>query len=510
MGRSRNKPAVRRAPRARTHATFPTREFYEALRACDYDQCRALATGDSPAAIFAASRLALRERRYLDIIGWLSAMQPASRADALERDVWLGAALGLTRDFVAGKQLLDRALRRLPKHDSLIEDAQYYRAAIAWVEHDHRTAEHIIAPQLQSKDASNRARSHIMLSWIAIRRYDVETHIRELEAALDEVESAPNRDELYPAAALLTLSVLCREISLPKALARVRTAYDSTRWNNGLAGERFQTARMLAWCDALEGNELGAFGRLRATTSMAPSEYWRVLCLLDRAQLAKQTGERAFAMDMLQEAHELASGLQWETTVGEERAALTVLAEMFASVDASISQRYLALHRSLSSVSAMLAYGGDPRVRAFEAYGSGMAQLHLGDRRGAEARLLEVWSIFNDFHYGWRRALCALGLFEATRKTEWLERASRCIAPWPRSWVARMVLTATTMAHRQPELPAVQRQVLELLQTGKRNAEIAAVLGRSPHTVRNHVAQLFKKYRVRTRAALAAASQDRG
>lgn len=506
MGRPRDKsPARRIAPRARSRG-FSAREFFKALRACDYDRCRELATGDSPAAIFAASRLAIRERRYLDVIGWLSGTQAASRADALERDVLLGAALGLTRDFVAGKRLLDDALQRLPKRGLLIEDARYYRAAIAWVEHDHRTAERVIAPNLVSEDPNRRAGAHIMLSWIAVRRYEIETHIRELEAALDETEDAPERDELYRAVPLLTLSVLCREISLPKTLARVRSVYDSTRWNNGIVREKFQTTRMLALCDALEGNELGAFGRLRVATSLAPSEFWRVMCLLDRAQLAKRTGERAFGMDMLHDAHELAAGLQWETTVGEERAALTVLAEMFASIDPSISQRYLALHRSLPNTSALLAYSSDPRARAFEAYGAGMAQLHLGDRTGAANLLLEVWSILNDFHYGWRAGLCALGLFEATGDPQWLERAARRVDPWPRSWVARMVATASASVRTQPELPAVQRQVLELLRAGKRNAEIAAVLGRSPHTVRNHVAQLFKTYGVRTRGELAAAA----
>jgi DNA-binding CsgD family transcriptional regulator len=46
--------------------------------------------------------------------------------------------------------------------------------------------------------------------------------------------------------------------------------------------------------------------------------------------------------------------------------------------------------------------------------------------------------------------------------------------------------------------------VLKLLLEGKRNAEIAAALKRSPNTVRNHIAEIFKIYGVTSRAALIA------
>ncbi len=508
MVRSRDKVATRRiAPRAR--ATFRESDFFRALRAADHDRCRELAQGNSPRAILAASRLAIRERRFIDVIGRLSGIKTGSATGALERDVLLGTALGLTRDFVAGKSLLDRALTRLPKRSPLTDDAQYYRASIAWAEHDHRTAESIIAPQLESPDPNNRARTHVLLSWVALRRCQVEKQVSELEAALDELDVAPERDEFYRANALLTLALLGRELNLPESRARVRSIYDSMLWNNGIALHRFQVTRFLATYDALEGNELGAFGRLRTAMQQAPTDYWRVFCLLDRARLAKQTGERAFALDLLLEADELAMGLQWGTTEDEERAALLVAAELFSDVDPSVSQRYLALSRSLTSkVSALLVYGSDPRVRAFEAYSAGVTQLNLGDRAAAATLLLEAWSIFNDFHYGWRAALCALGLFEATREARWLERADRCISPWPRSWIARLIASTIAATRSRIELPAVQRQVLELLRSGKRNAEIAAILGRSPHTVRNHIAQLFKAYGVTTRAALVASSHD--
>jgi DNA-binding CsgD family transcriptional regulator len=256
----------------------------------------------------------------------------------------------------------------------------------------------------------------------------------------------------------------------------------------------------------LEGDELSAFRRFKAAAALAPSEHWRVLCLLDRAFLAKQAGERAFFLDQLQEAHELASRLQWGDALDEERGALLVLAELYSEVEPSVAEQYLARFRSLASnVIPALAFGTDPRVRGFEAYSGGVAQLRLGNVEDAREPLLAAWAIFEDFGYRWRAALCALHLWETTGEEEWLERASRRIAPWPRSWIARQADAAKSQPHFElAAVPTAQRQVLDLLRSGKRNAEIAKVLGRSPHTVRNQVAQLFQTFKVGTRAELVA------
>jgi DNA-binding CsgD family transcriptional regulator len=486
---------------------FRAADFARALRRGEFSQCHVLLEGRSPDTQLAASRLALREGRYVEVVGSLSSLTVENRRQGLERDVLLGAALGNTRDFVAGRKLLDRAVRQLHRADDpLAEDANYYKASIAWIEHEHRDAEETITPQLYSRDPNNRARAHILLSWVAVRRQNVALQIEELQKALDELDSASEPEEYYRAKALFTLALWCRERHLPGIIARVRSVYDAMSWTDGLKVEHFQVTRMLAWADALEGNELAAFRRFRLATSLAPSDHWQVLSLLDRASLAQQTGERAFALDLLYEAHELASGLQWSEVVNEERSALLVLATLFSEVEPHIAQQYLARFRNLTTqVQPTLAYGGDPRVRGLEAYSAGLTNMRLGNSADAQELLLEAWSIFEDFDFQWRASLCALNLSEITGDERWLERAANRISAWPRSWIARKVFAATTRRSLQPRnLPNAQRQVLELLSSGKRNSEIARALGRSPHTVRNQVAQLFKTYGVKTRAELVA------
>jgi DNA-binding NarL/FixJ family response regulator len=55
-----------------------------------------------------------------------------------------------------------------------------------------------------------------------------------------------------------------------------------------------------------------------------------------------------------------------------------------------------------------------------------------------------------------------------------------------------------------------EREVLQLIAEGKKNAEIASIMNRSVHTVRNHRARLMRKLGVRSAAALVAAAAARG
>ena len=461
--------------------------------------------GEGYDAVLAGARLALREHRYLEIIGSLSEVpkDPAIRA---ERDVLLGAALGFTRDYVGGNRLIERALNDLPAGGAWHYDALHHKGLIAWMRQDYAVAEGVARLELESPEPNNRARARILLSWVALRRGEILRQVDELQKALDELDNAEVADQYFRANALLTLTLLCRELPLREVADRVRSIFDALPWTTGLELERFQVTRFLAAIDELDGNELAAFAGFRKAARLAPSEHWSVLCFLDRALLAKNTGEVAFATEQLQEAHEVAQRISWSDVSGEERSALLVLAQLFAHDDPPVAEQYLARFRSLrGSVIPILSYGTDPRVKGFEAYSQGVAWLRLGDSDEAKSALTEAWSIFEDFNYAWRASLCALALYEATGDRRWVQRASRKIDPWPHSWIARRVTEATsTSVLRLDRIPPAKRQVLELVRAGRRNSEIATALGRSPNTVRNQLSQLFQTFNVKTRAELVA------
>lgn len=485
--------------------TFDSAEFERLLKAADFERCHHYVDGLSTAeAVLASARLALRERRYLAVIGLLSDFEADCEQDHTAMEVYLGAALGSTRDYVAGQRHIDRALQNLLPEDPLYDDAYYYKSAIAWMQHDHVAAEEAANIQLRSTDANNRARAHIVLAWIAFRRGDVRRQVEELQHTLDEIEKAQQPDEYFRANALFALALLCRELPITDAAERVRHVYQTMAWTSGLALERFQVTRFLGGMDELSGNHLAAFREFKEAARLSPSEHWTIFCFLDRALLAKNTGETAFASEQLHEAHEIAQRVSWNDVAGEERSALLLLAELFADENPAISEQYLARFRTLgSSVIPMLSYASDPRVRGLQAYSEGTAWLRLGDTRQGEASLSEAWSIFDQYDHGWRAALCAVALFEATGDRRWMARAATKIAPWPNSWIAKRVSEAKAPSVVPIEnITPAKREVLELVRDGRRNADIAKRLGRSPNTVRNQMSQLYQIFDVSNRTEL--------
>jgi DNA-binding CsgD family transcriptional regulator len=486
---------------------FDAGEFDRAYAAADFDRCRQLvAAVDGFDAVLAGARVAIRERRYMEVIAALTDIPKDSPEARIPRDVLLGAALGFTRDFAAGRRLIDRALTSMGRDHEWYYDAVHYRGLIAWMKQDYADAAQSAQEQLESDDRNNRARARILLSWVALRRGEILRQVDELQKALDELDRAERPDQYLRANALTTLGLLCRELPLQEVGDRVRSVFEELPWTPSLQLDRFHVTRFLGAIDELDGNELAAFAGFRKAARLAPSEHWSVFCYLDRALLAKNTGEMAFATEQLLEAHEIAQRVPWNEANGEERAALLVLAELFAHDDPPIAEQYLARFRTLSSsVIPILSYGTDPRVKGFEAYSQGIAWLRLGDADEGKAALTEAWSIFEDFNYAWRAALCALAMFDATHDRRWVTRAARQIEPWPHSWIARRVAEASSNSVlRLDRIPPAKREVLELVRAGRRNTEIAKELGRSPNTVRNQLSQLFQTFNVKSRAELVA------
>ncbi len=236
--------------------------------------------------------------------------------------------------------------------------------------------------------------------------------------ALDELESMREPDMLVRLSTIFTLAALSRELPLENDIfERVRLAYEHMEPTSGLQLQYFKLTRVIGWIEALRGDELAAFRYFRTAAELAPAPHWRVLCMTDRAYLAGTTGERAFAMDQLYGAHEQARAISWNDAQQEDRMTLLNLAELFAAVDPAIAQRYLALFRSLRTpMDTRMLFASDPRVPALEAYSAGMALLRLGEVEAARTSLTQAWETFRDFGYGWRAALCALGLHKATRE----------------------------------------------------------------------------------------------
>ncbi len=155
------------------------------------------------------------------------------------RDVLLGAALGLTRDYVAGTRLIERALNELsPRALGITTPFTIRRSSRGCA---RTTARPSMRPraELRSADPNNRARAHILLSWIALRRGEILRQVDELQKALDELDSAEAADQYFRANALFTLALLCRELPLREVADRVRSIFEGLPWTKGLTARAF-------------------------------------------------------------------------------------------------------------------------------------------------------------------------------------------------------------------------------------------------------------------------------
>lgn len=492
-------------------ALFDPGEFERAFLAADYARCRELvaAAPQSDETALALSRVDLRDGQPVEVVERLATLRPRHMRLRTERDVWLGAAYGATGDSQSAHRLLDRAIAALRPPDELYFAAIYQKAHVHWMDREWRALETMVALLIQSPHPGYRGRGYIFRAWLhAGENGDAQAQARDYVRALDEFDFMAKPDLRLRLNTLLTLTALARELGLESVAGRVRAAYEAMNPSSGMRIQYFKMTRILGWIDALAGDELSAFRRFRQAADLAPSDFWRVQCISDRATLARASGERAFMLDQLYAAHDLASRLSWNDAVEEDRISLLTLAELFGDVDPALAQRYLAQFRSLgTSMDRRMGFANDERVRGLQAYPAGTALLRMGETQAAREMLSEAYEIFARFDYGWRAALAALRLHEATHDAQWLALARKAVDRWPQSWIARE-LHAAQQAHSASEedamLTRAQRPILKLLLEGRRNAEIAAALGKSPNTVRNHIAEIFRTFEVQSRAELMA------
>jgi DNA-binding NarL/FixJ family response regulator len=82
--------------------------------------------------------------------------------------------------------------------------------------------------------------------------------------------------------------------------------------------------------------------------------------------------------------------------------------------------------------------------------------------------------------------------------------------------IAERMLSFFTQVHARPQptsfpdLTEREREILELIASGARNADIAARLVISPKTVRNHISNIFAKLHVADRADAIALAREAG
>jgi len=304
------------------------------------------------------------------------------------------------------------------------------------------------------------------------------------------------------------LAGLARELYLPDAVAEIERQLGGVAWPADFDHNRFQALKALAWAKALQGDYFNAFRHLKAASEVADTTAWKVVAGCDRAYLARAFGEHRWSRVELDEAEQLANGVDWHATLSEERMGLLLLAELFSEIDTARAAMYLARYRELGEVKSPLFFRHDARRKAFAQYSTGVVELGLGNKKRGLAELREARKVFERFGNDFRVARCLVDEYGATGDQELLPAIEEKLRNYRQSWL--MTQLRTRLDRPEVPLPPMQRKVFAEICAGKSTAEIANVLERSEYTISNHIKQIFKTFEVRSRSALVAEAVRRG
>ncbi|MHB8141539.1 MAG: helix-turn-helix transcriptional regulator [Vulcanimicrobiaceae bacterium] len=383
-------------------------------------------------------------------------------------------------------------------------DFSYDQALVAWMEGSVDGASAALRGVDCSGDPTSEGRVKILRSWILAleRRYADQSKL--LADGIRTCLAAGTPDIGIIARAVHALSALAREMDIPQAFSLASSLCKDLPWTNDLRYERLQTLRNVGWTNALRANYISGIRQLDAAKRFAFTPYLLLLSTLDHTSIAGISGQQVVYEAGIQEAAEMMDGLN-DATSGEEMMALIVAAEVFSDVDATRSVAALRwFDRIRGDMSASFVLSKDPQNQAMHAYASARIAQRAGQRRKACAQAEAAFAIFDDMHFEWRAARCALLMHRCGAGGKWLQVAREKIARYQRSFVAEEVRELLKPGKVDGVLQLTQRQaqVLTLLVEGLTVDEVAGRLKASPNTVKVHKNRIYVALGVRNRAEL--------
>jgi DNA-binding NarL/FixJ family response regulator len=280
------------------------------------------------------------------------------------------------------------------------------------------------------------------------------------------------------------------------------------QWSESLAEARRA-------CDWLAGRpavgrahyQLGELHRLRGEFTEA-DRYYRA------ASASGRQPQPGCALLRLAQGHVDAAAAMIERTVENARDAVTRAAALPAYVEIALARQGVAAARSAADELSGLAVDRDATLlHAVAAQALGTVVLAEGDPRAASAALQESRVRWDELSAPYEQARARVALALACRALGDGESADMELDA-ARSIFARLGaapdleridrLSGRPTAATDAGLTARELEVLALVAAGHTNRQIAAALVISPHTVRRHLQNIFRKLGVSSRAAATA------
>jgi DNA-binding NarL/FixJ family response regulator len=428
----------------------------------------------------------------------LSGRQSAAfRAEAL---IIFGNGLSQIGEYAEAEERFAQAESECRGDADLLAKIALYRSVSLMLQNRVDRIEPLIGQIKAARNPDIRAQGAAMHAVLLRHREQYRAQIPVLVQALLELRAAEAPNLWVLCSVLHMLAEIVFEFWEPTLATLVEEQFEAIDWHEEIAVWHFFISRALSWWYALAGDSFNAFRYLKRAVELPVRDALIVLNHADRASLARGLGERIWAQQELAYADDLCRRVAWETerdARDDASMALASLAELYSRVDQTKASEYLArfqlFHKHLSSANTRRH---DRIDGAFVCGTKGIVSAAQGRLSEAVRSLQESFAIYDEIGFDWRAGRIAIELACVSGNQRYLDDARKKLARYERSWLAEAYREAAERLGVANVLPGVrltpaQWQVFHLLADGFSLGEVAAHLGRSLNTVRNHTSAIY-------------------
>src|ERR1700733_7274297 len=387
------------------------------------------------------------------------------------------------------------------------ETMAYHDLRMRWLRRECDLSAPEAALAVLHPDPSIAASAYSFRAFLHLANGDSASHIADLKRAVEFATTpAPEPvDVLTLATSIHALAQFAFETADGEAMAAARRASEALPWTPDVQVQHFTTIRAFGWDAFMRGRAAEAQWSFKDARTLASHASWRVMAHIDRAYVARMSGNDFWAAEELAQADAVAYDIRWGATHGEERQLLVMLAVLHAGTDAPRAQRYASMYSQIGteSIDPVFASHKDPRAEAFAKYAEGRIEQTLGRTAAAVAALSAAYAIFDSAAYHFRATLAATALAELAGDARWTEAANRHAGAYPDCPLAVHAQESVAREEAMPaQLSPLQRQIARAIFTGADAAELSRRFSRSLFTIERQISIVLAAFGVTSRSAL--------
>ena len=494
-----------------------------AQRSAQYDAALELLEGCEDWADEVAERAVLLKAETLgrrdpsEALGYLASVDELfiSAEARFGRDIETGRLHATARNYSAAESRYADARRLAAAVPDGHYTIAYHDLRMRWLRRECDPTAPEVALAIAHPDPSIASAAYAYRAWMHAANQDYAAHVADLVRAVGYA-TAPGSDPVDVATLATSVHALAQvafEMADASGVAAARAASDALVWTPDVQVQQFATIRVFGWDAFLRGNAAQAQWAFKEARALAPSAPWRIMGHLDRAYVARMSGNEFWALEELAQADALAFDVPWGSSFGEERQVLVSLAVLHAPADAARAQRYATIYSRIGTenVDPAFALHGDPRALAHAHYAQGRIEQTLGRRDAAVAALTAAFAIYEKASFRFRAVLAATALAELTGEMRWRDAAVANASYYPNCPLEAGARECTGRDRGMPEqLSPVQRQIARALWNGADVAEVSRRFSRSLYRIERQIDAILAAFGVATCAALRDEALRRG